>query len=154
MIFTGRKAEVAVLQEALNSPESEMISIIGRRRVGKTFLVRTVYGKHLDFEISGIQHASGTEQLRNFYQRLKEFFPATTVTEPPQDWLSAFFMLTEHLEQKQKNQKLVIFLDEVPWMATHKSGFLKGLSFFWNSWADDGSKTYTAKEIMLCPGSI
>lgn len=133
--FTGRKAEIATLKEALNSNESEMISVIGRRRVGKTYLIRTVYEKDIDFELSGIQNAKGNEQLRNFYQRFREYFPTTMVKVPPKDWLDAFFMLSEHLDKKKKQGKLVIFLDEVPWMATHKSGFLRGLSYFWNSWA-------------------
>ncbi|MEM0994516.1 MAG: ATP-binding protein [Bacteroidota bacterium] len=133
--FIGRRAEIAVLEEALRSKEAEMISIIGRRRIGKTFLVRTVYEKQIDFELSGIQDAQGDEQLRNFFQRLKEFFPETKERKAPKDWLDAFFMLTDHLEQKQKQSKKVVFLDEVPWMATHKSGFLRGLSYFWNSWA-------------------
>ena len=134
--LTGRKKEIAVLKEALSSPTPEMISVIGRRRVGKTFLIRTVYKKHIDFEVSGIQNAQGDEQLRNFYQRLKEYFPNTRVLKPPKDWLDAFFILSEHLDQKKKKGKKVIFLDEVPWMATHKSGFLRGLSYFWNSWAE------------------
>ena len=113
-----------------------MISVIGRRRVGKTFLIRTVYGDYLDFEVSGIQDAKGNEQLRNFYQRLREFFPDFTDKKPPSDWLDAFFRLSELLDKKSKPGKKVIFLDEVPWMATHKSGFLRGLSFFWNSWAE------------------
>lgn len=134
-MLTGRTAEIAILKEAWASEESEMISVIGRRRVGKTYLIRQVYGKYLDFEISGIQNAQSNEQLRNFFQRLKEFFPGTAVTQPPKDWLDAFFMLTEHLEKKNKKEKMVVFFDEVPWMATHKSGFLRGLSYFWNSWA-------------------
>lgn len=71
--LTGRKKEIATLEEALSSSLPEMISIIGRRRVGKTFLVRTVYEKHIDFEVSGIQNAQGNEQLRNFHQRLLPF---------------------------------------------------------------------------------
>jgi AAA+ ATPase superfamily predicted ATPase len=133
--FIGRQAEIKILQHALKSDESEMLSIIGRRRVGKTFLVRRIYEDEIDFEISGIQHAQGNEQLRNFYQRLLEFFPDSTVKEAPKDWLDAFFMLTAHLEKKKKKGKWVVFFDEVPWLATHKSGFLRGLSYFWNSWA-------------------
>ena len=78
-MLTGRIAEITVLKEALASREAEMISIIGRRRVGKTFLVQTVYGAQLDFEISGIQNAQSNEQFRNFHQRIKEFFPTTSV---------------------------------------------------------------------------
>lgn len=132
--LVGRKAEIEVLNEALRSDEAEMISIIGRRRVGKTFLVQEVYQNHLDFEISGIQNAEGNQQLRNFRERLIDFFPASDI-QLPSDWLDAFFILTRLLKEKGKQEKMVVFFDEVPWMATHKSGFLKGLSYFWNSWA-------------------
>jgi hypothetical protein len=46
-----------------------------------------------------------------------------------------FFQLSQALEKKPKEGKWVVFLDELPWLATHRSGFLKGLSWFWNSWA-------------------
>lgn len=134
-IFIGRKSEQEILQSALSSDEAEMISIIGRRRVGKTFLVNSVYNRRINFEISGIQNAEGNEQLRNFAQRIKEFFPKAVIVQPPKDWLEAFFLLIEYLKQEKQKQKLVVFFDEVPWLATHKSGFLRGLSYFWNSWA-------------------
>ena len=133
--FIGRKAEKTVLQKALTSDEAEMISVIGRRRVGKTFLINSVFEGRINFEVSGIQHAEGNEQLRNFTERLKEFFPKSIILKPPVDWLDAFFMLIEHLKQIDQSKKLVVFFDEVPWMSTHKSGFLRGLSHFWNSWA-------------------
>ena len=132
----GREQEKNTLQEALTSNEAEMISVIGRRRVGKTFLIRTFFEGQIDFEISGLQNADSSEQLRNFAERLKEFFPKSIIMQAPKDWLDAFFMLVEHLKQiDQKKKRLVVFLDEVPWMSTHRSGFLKGLSYFWNSWA-------------------
>lgn len=130
----GRIAEIKLLKEALVSEESEMISIIGRRRVGKTFLVQEVYKKQMVFEISGIQNADGQEQIRNFTERLIEFFPKEDIQQP-KDWLDAFFLLVRLLRAKKNKHKKVVFFDEVPWMATHKSGFLKGLSYFWNSWA-------------------
>ncbi|MEM7375260.1 MAG: ATP-binding protein, partial [Bacteroidota bacterium] len=131
----GRQAEQDILRDALSSPEAEMISIIGRRRVGKTFLVRTVYAHQIVFEISGLQHATGAEQLRNFANQLRKFSGSKIQFPPPKDWLDAFFLLVDFLEQVDMSEKAVVFFDEIPWMATHKSGFLKGLSYFWNSWA-------------------
>ena len=130
----GRKNEIELLKEALTSGEAEMVSIIGRRRVGKTFLVQEVYQKNIVFEISGIQDASRNEQLRNFNERIIEFFPDAEA-KVPKDWLEAFFVLIRLLRAQKTKKKRVVFFDEVPWMATHKSGFLKGLSHFWNSWA-------------------
>lgn len=131
----GRKEELEILNKALNSDEAEMISVIGRRRVGKTFLIRTVYERQIIFEISGLQNATGTEQLRNFANQLRKFSGSKVAIPTPRDWLDAFFILIDFLEQVDIKEKPVVFFDEVPWMATHKSGFLKGLSYFWNSWA-------------------
>ena len=131
----GRKKEIEVLEQALNSDEAEMVSVIGRRRVGKTFLVKMVYKKRMAFELTGIQNAPKKEQLRNFSIQLTKFSNSKIPIPAPSDWLEAFFLLSEFLESKLGQEKKVVFLDELPWMATHKSGFLRGLSWFWNSWA-------------------
>ncbi len=133
--FISREQEQAILVEALQSQEAEMVSVIGRRRVGKTFLIESVYKKQLIFKITGIQNATRKEQLRNFANRLATLVPTSLIVQPPADWLDAFFMLIKYLEQQDQAEKLVVFFDELPWLASRKSGFLKGLSFFWNSWA-------------------
>lgn len=131
----GREEEKQILQRALDSSEAEMVSVIGRRRIGKTFLINEAYKQHIVFSVTGIQNAPRSEQLRNFANSLKELSPNAVIISPPKDWLDAFFLLIEYLKQKSQQKKLVVFLDELPWMATHKSGFLRGLSYFWNSWA-------------------
>lgn len=131
----GRVAEQKILQEALQSKQPEMISVIGRRRVGKTFLINTTYKKNLDFEITGIQYASRKEQLKNFMIRFVLFFKPKATIDEPKDWIDAFHLLTQFLDKKRKTKKKVIFFDELPWLSSHKSGFLKGFSYFWNSWA-------------------
>lgn len=135
-ILIGREKEQAILNQTLSSNEAEMVAIIGRRRVGKTFLVRSVYAEKIRFEITGLQHATTHTQLSNFYFHLKQAFGSAVVNQKPKDWLEAFFQLTEYLDKTLiPAEKCVVFLDELPWLATHKSGFLEGLSFFWNSWA-------------------
>lgn len=135
MPLIGRIEEQEILQKALLSSKAEMVSVIGRRRVGKTFLIESVYGDKIDFEITGIQYATRTQQLRNFNIQLSKYFKDSNLLSEPRDWIEAFHFLSQLLEQKKKRGKMVVFLDELPWMATHRSSFLKGLSFFWNSWA-------------------
>ena len=131
----GRKKEQKILENALTSSEAEMVAVIGRRRVGKTFLVKSVYTENIDFELTGIQKATNVEQLQNFSLHLTKQSGAVMPIKEPKNWLEAFFLLTTYLEKKQSNQKQVVFFDELPWLAKPKSGFLKGLSYFWNSWA-------------------
>ncbi len=133
--LTGRLAEQQVLRQALSSPQAELVAVLGRRRVGKTFLIKAFFQQQLDFEITGIQHASRSEQLRNFSFQMARMTGSESLDTEPRDWLDAFFQLSKALEQRPKEGKWVVFLDELPWLATHKSGFLKGLSWFWNSWA-------------------
>lgn len=134
-LLIGRKAEKIILQEAIESSEAEMIAVIGRRRVGKTFLIQTVYKNQLAFEVTGLQNANKKEQLENFVLQLTQVSGNTFPIKPPTSWLQAFALLITYLKQKSTTEKQVVFFDELPWMATHKSGFLKGLSYFWNSWA-------------------
>lgn len=131
----GREKEIERLNEALVSKESELISVIGRRRVGKTFLIESVYGDKMDFAISGIQNASKQEQLENFVASINQFAKSPILVNSPKSWLEAFRLLILFLEGKRKQSKKIIFFDELPWMVSHRSGFLKAFSFFWNSWA-------------------
>ena len=133
----GRLEEKEILENALQSSKAEMVSVIGRRRVGKTFLVKSVYENKLDFDITGIQRATRREQLRNFMMQIAKYSGGIFPITEPKDWLEAFYLLSKFLELKPKTegQKQIVFLDELPWLATHKSGFLKGFDWFWNSWA-------------------
>jgi len=133
--FTGREKEIAILHKALQSKESEMVSVIGRRRIGKTFLIKHVYQDNIAFELTGTRNAPINEQLQNFMFSLKLATGNSIIGKPPSNWMEAFFMLINYLKALPKNKKQVVFLDELPWLSTHRSGFLRGLSYFWNSWA-------------------
>jgi len=131
----GRTTEIEILKSALNSNKSEMVSVIGRRRVGKTFLISQVYARQIVFSVTGIQAAPLEDQLENFTYNIEQFSKAALPAQSPKTWLRAFMLLIEYLETVDFSKKRVVFLDELPWLSTHKSGFLRGLSFFWNSWA-------------------
>jgi AAA+ ATPase superfamily predicted ATPase len=132
--FIGREREKITLMTALQSEEPEMVAIIGRRRVGKTFLIKNVYDNRIVFEVTGVQNAGLSEQLQNFAFNLNKTFFKNKAKLKPKNWLEAFQMLILALEQQQYSKKVVIFLDELPWFDSRKSGFLRALGFFWNSW--------------------
>lgn len=131
----GRKNEIQVLQEALTSNEAEMVAVLGRRRIGKTFLVTSTYQDHITFELSGTQGATLQQQLRNFKDELESISNAPFPIAIPDDWLGAFQLLKQYLKRVESDKKKVVFFDELPWLAGHKSGFLQALGYFWNSWA-------------------
>jgi len=133
--FIGRKEETAVMQDLLNSKEAEMLAVIGRRRVGKTFLVRTVYKEFISFEITGMQQSSQKEQLKDFSYQLSQISKMGKQQPTPGNWQEAFRQLAAVLDQLKTTSKKVLFFDELPWLASRKSGFLPALDHFWNTWA-------------------
>ena len=134
-VLIGREKEIEVLKELLESDESELVSIIGRRRVGKTFLIESVYGDRMAFEVAGTQNASTRKQLDQFIKALNLKTKPIVPIQTPKSWLDAFYLLIVYLEQTPTSEKRVVFFDEMPWLATHRSDFLNAFGFFWNSWA-------------------
>jgi uncharacterized protein len=137
-ILLGRIEEQAILREALHSKKAEMVAVFGRRRVGKTFLIKQTYQAHITFELTGLQssYKNNYEQLQNFTNQLEIFSQSLVPLKIPTNWLDAFFTLAKFLEKQPSDKKQVIFFDEVPWLAGNKSGFITGLGWFWNSWAE------------------
>lgn len=129
----GREREVKLLNDVFNSNKAEFVAVYGRRRIGKTFLIDKVYGGKYDFYMTGVYEGSRKEQLTNFAHQLQQF--SNTKVKRPDDWMSAFFLLQSFLESKLLQERILIFIDELPWLDTHKSRFLKAFELFWNEWA-------------------
>jgi hypothetical protein len=129
----GRKAEQAELLDAAKSGRPELIAVYGRRRIGKTHLIRTFFAKQICFELTGVREARAGQQLKNFAHTLES---ATKFKlRAPRDWPEAFQELIRYLDQQLRTEgRKVVFLDEVPWLAGRRSGFLPAFEYFWNSW--------------------
>jgi uncharacterized protein len=134
--LVGREFESSKMLNFLESKESELLAVIGRRRVGKTFLIKKIYQNELIFHITGLQDVSKKLQIQNFVEARNEFFPESKPFAVPENWLSAFSQLKQLLG-KPKKKKRVLFFDELPWLAANSSEFLKAFDHFWNSWAID-----------------
>ncbi|MBN8788592.1 MAG: AAA family ATPase [Terrimonas sp.] len=131
----GREAEKKILKEMLGSGEAELMAILGRRRVGKTFLIRNYYQKYLVFECTGIHEARLPEQLFNFSRSLQLAMQSAIPPATPGNWVQAFTFLSDFLATKLKDQPAVVLFDEFPWIHTAKSGFLTAFGHWWNTWA-------------------
>ncbi|RME07500.1 MAG: ATPase, partial [Bacteroidetes bacterium] len=133
--LVGRQREVSKLKAYANSDKSEFVAIYGRRRVGKTYLVRECFAGQFAFQVTGLNNGSMRDQLAEFHAALQLYSPKEMAIRPFDSWLEAFRQLTRVLESQTSMGKKVVFLDELPWMDTPKSRFLMGLEHFWNSWA-------------------
>lgn len=131
----GRKDEIIILEEVLKIKDAGLIAVYGRRRVGKTFLIRNFYADRLIFELVGMYGGSLKEQLLQFSRSLQKATGSTLSLTPPNSWVEAFHALEQFLDKLPRRKKLVIFLDEFPWLDSRKSGFLSAFEHFWNSWA-------------------
>ncbi|MBC7890212.1 MAG: AAA family ATPase [Ferruginibacter sp.] len=129
----GRDKEQGIFSKILESAEPELVAVYGRRRVGKTFLIRNVFEKQIAFEFSGIHNASLELQLENFGGAMSKV--AGLPLAKPGTWLQAFNMLTDYLTPVIKKGRQIIFFDEFPWINTPRSGFMQAFENFWNTWA-------------------
>ena len=130
----GREKQIEHLKNALASDKSELIAVYGRRRVGKTFLIRETYKKQTVFEVSGIPDGSYKEQLTNFFNEVCRRKKSFSKMSEPTNWLEAFDILGEYIDGLKVTDKKLIFIDEFPWMYTHKSKFVQMFGHFWNSY--------------------
>ena len=132
--IVGRKEEQVLLNQLIESQKPEFVAVCGRRRVGKTFLIRQVYNKQMAFQMTGIAQGNTKQQLSNFFSVLRDLQPGIDQGSLPENWFDAFGLLRNYL-QRLKAPKKVVFFDELPWIDTPRSNFLSALEHFWNAWA-------------------
>lgn len=131
-MLIGREKEIQELRQAYDSGESKFVAVFGRRRIGKTYLVREVFQDNFAFTYSGMAQATTKEQLQRFYLTLKSHgFKGGSY---PNNWIEAFYVLEQYLAGLPEGKKIV-FLDELPWMDGPKSSFMPAFENFWNAWA-------------------
>lgn len=131
-MIIGRKEEQSILNKAFYSEYSEFIAVYGRRRVGKTFLVRESFDYRFTFQHAGIYLGDKKTQLFAFAASLKD--AGYDCKKSPGSWLEAFELLKDFLRSNIERKK-VIFIDELSWMDSQKSDLIMALEHFWNGWA-------------------
>ncbi len=131
--ITGRIKEQEILKKKFDSRESEFIAIYGRRRVGKTFLIKNVFEKKgIYIESTGEKDASYKEQLFNYIKSIEKVFSPDIPIKTPTSWKEAFAITTVFFKKQPRNKKIILFLDELPWMANKRSGLIQSLDYYWN----------------------
>lgn len=136
----GRVAEKKELEEIFQSKEAEFVAVFGRRRVGKTYLIRNFFEakKCTYFQMTGVYKGSLKTQLDQFAKEIGVSFYQGASIKSAVNWMDAFEELHNSMQKVAKNKKIVLFLDELPWMATKKSGVISALEYYWNRhWSHD-----------------
>ena len=139
MKMIGRKEEIKNLNRLYESKKAELVAIYGRRRVGKTFLVDQTFKGKFTFKHAGLSSEDKSinnmleAQLNHFYNSL--IIQGMEECKKPTSWLDAFLLLEKFLLKNDNGKRQLVFLDELPWMDTPKSGFIIAFEAFWNSWA-------------------
>lgn len=119
----------------MESERSEFVVVYGRRRIGKTFLVRRFFKDNYAFSFVGKHEMGREQQLAEFAKELMRYSHSTFVPQL-KNWTEAFDALQRLLETYDIPGKKVVFFDEMPWMDTPKSDFVSALENFWNGWAN------------------
>jgi uncharacterized protein len=132
-IVIGRKEEKSILKRIVEDNVAKFLAVYGRRRVGKTYLINAYFNSLISFELTGQKEGSLQEQLVNFTRQYHTYFKQTIAV--PNNWQDAFYILQKAILKKRTNKKVVLFFDELPWLAGAKSKFLNALDYFWNSFA-------------------
>lgn len=135
MDIIGRKQERIQMASYLKDEKAHLLAVVGRRRVGKTYLIRESYKENKVFEMTGIQHAKLKKQLINFTIQMNTYFQNEEQYNKPDNWLAAFNLLSQAIDKLELTKKPVIFFDELPWIAGKRSGFTEALGHWWNNWA-------------------
>lgn len=163
-IMVGRDYEIRRLQDSLKSDQSELIAVFGRRRVGKTFLIRNVYQSHFRFELTGLYGGNKKQQLEAFFDTLNKVSKKFSLKDRPKNWKQAFDLLKDYLSGLRGKEKKVIFFDEMPWLDTHKSDFRMYFGHFWNTFCEKrndlvvvvcgSAASYMVKNVVSNKGSL
>lgn len=132
--IVGRQKELTLIDQYYRSGKAEFIAVYGRRRVGKTFLIRQYFENQFAFDMTGVMEGTKSEQMTAFHTALKSY---GYQGKKNQNWIDAFFALRQLLESKiEEGRRCVIFIDELPCLDTPKAGFVNALGHFWNNWAN------------------
>ncbi|MGM9843935.1 MAG: ATP-binding protein, partial [Muribaculaceae bacterium] len=129
----GRKKEIMLIESYMTSGKPEFIALYGRRRIGKTFLIKQLYEEEFDFYMTGIYAKSKKEQLANFNKQLNRY--SGSYYPVVDDWYNAFSQLQHYLDTLKEKKRVIVFIDELPWLDTPRSKFIRALELFWNEWA-------------------
>ena len=125
MLLINRKKELAFLEKAYLSNKSEFIIVYGRRRLGKTYLLKYFSENKNHFYFLARQREIDKE-FEEFKEKLSKKFSVFLEAEN-------FEKLFEEIDKKiDTKKKLVITIDEFPYWISKNSGIVSKFQYLWD----------------------
>jgi AAA+ ATPase superfamily predicted ATPase len=143
MMFVGREPESQLLATVIRSPEPRIAIVYGRRRVGKTSLIRAVVGKSPALFIEGLENQSKQAQITSFLRQVQEQIGKDL--GPADSWMEALLRLHRYLGKR----RMVLVLDEFQWLANYRQELIGTLKMVWENYLS----RVPGRTLILC-GSI
>src|SRR5690242_3864072 len=144
-MFIGRKNELAQMNAVLVRPGASMIIIKGRRRIGKSRLIKEFakpFNAYFFMGLPPTETITAQDQRNEFSRQFKAQF---SFSESPDDWGDLFRLLAK---QCPTGRTIIVF-DEISWMATGDPLFLGKLKTVWDMYFSDNPELV----LILC-GSV
>ncbi len=153
MKLIGRRQEIEILDRIYQADEAQFLALYGRRRVGKTFLIKQFF-QHKDsaifFNVTGLKKGKMQEQIKHFTTRFSEVFYSKHIKlENPKSWDEALALLTSGIKEQESRKKIIIFFDELPWLVTKNSRLLQQIDYYWNQYWSDNPQV----KLIICGSS-
>lgn len=141
MSIVGRKKELEELERVYHSDRPEFVAVYGRRRIGKTYLIKQALKDRITFQHTGVSPVDQKDETNRLKTQLESFYYSLLNHglegfSQPKSWMQAFFQLEQLLQKLDDGRRMVIFIDELPWMDTPRSCFLSAFEGFWNGWCN------------------
>lgn len=132
----GREYEIELLNKSHKSKQSDLIAVYGRRRIGKSYLIKQ-YGKDKNFwSFEGLEGQPTPKQIEHFKEQLKSLTDDSLLDSIQfKNWSQVYDYLTNKI--KAEDQKVVLFFDEIQWMAANQSKLIALIKYYWDKdWKD------------------
>lgn len=129
MKFIGRKKELESLELLLKKKSASLVVVRGRRRVGKSRLIKEFVSDKKNWTFSGLPPVPGItkqRQLDAFSVQIAQNLNMPKIQSS--EWIEYFTFLGN----QAKGQKIVIVLDEISWMGSEDPDFLGQLKTAWD----------------------
>lgn len=139
MSFIGRQFELSQLNKIYEEKTGRLLVLYGRRRIGKSELIRHFINKKKSLSIEGLENEKTVNQIKNFtFQLSIQLNQPHLKSTKFENWSAVFEYLTQNVFIKE-NGKFIFILDELQWLAAGQVKLINQIKVYWDQhWKKQG----------------